>query len=63
MTRRQRAQRPWVHLDTTPLFDQTNGTRGATAAQVVPDPGTSATLRLVELGVVSSIITFGTGIS
>jgi hypothetical protein len=63
MTRRRAGERPWVHLDTTPLFDQTNGTPGATAAQEVPDAGPPATLKLIELGVVSSIITFGTGIS
>ena len=63
MSRKREAVRPWVHLDPAPLFDQTNGTAGATAREQVDDPGTSDSVKLLEKGIVSSIITFGAGIS
>jgi hypothetical protein len=56
------ATRPWVHLEATPLFDQANGTKGVGATEEADDAGRNDTLKLIELGAASSIITFGGGL-
>jgi len=63
MGKRNRApQRPWVHLDTTPLFDQANHTAGAGSDGGRYEPDDHTVMKLLEVGLVSNIISFGTGL-
>jgi hypothetical protein len=62
-SKRSRApQKPWAHLDTTPLFDQTNHTPGAESDGGRSEPDHHTTSKPVEVGLVSNIISFGTGL-
>lgn len=63
MGKRSRApQQHWVPLDTTPLFDQTNHTPGAESDGGRYEPDDHTVMKLLEVGLVSNIISFGTGL-